>query len=933
MLRRLMGEFKRLFNIQQAIPDKSDDLRSAFPNWLHMAAAKGRIVLVLDALNQLEDCDGAPDLVWLPPVMPQNLRLIVSTLPGRPLAEIKKRGWPTEKTEPLSADERRKLINRWLRDYGRTLSPSRVDRIVAVPQSSNPLYLSVLLDELRFVPSNDELEKRINDYLQAEDVPQLFERVLLRYEEDYEEARPELVGDALTSVWASRRGLLERELLEILGSVKNPLPRSYWSPLSIAMGSSLVYRSGLIGFSHDYLRQAVYHRFIASTDAARAAHLRIADYFGNRQYGIARTMDELPWQLVESHEWNRLARVLSRPKILAAAFALSRSEPKRYWRLIEKNTDLKMPDIFRAVIEAPNRFGEEALVISDLLDETSYPDEAAVLLGKLLRTYQLRNDLPGESACLSRIGLLDLAMGNYAQARAAFQRCEKIGEQLGNTGLMQSALHNQSLVQENEGALQDALRMLDRAIALGQNSADKHGQCLCLKQKAKILRKLGQVVEADELLNRVYLLALQVSDDDLVGQVLRDRAALCYQMGRLAESEELNRRIAATKREMGDLKGVASTLNHLGLVRKSEGRLQEALSHQEEAAAIFRKLGLKEPLASALGNQAETLIRMRRLEDAEKLNDESIAIYQDLGIIDELSVSVLNKAIILLVRDRLDEATAVVQDAKRLGRTSQRPDLVARALTIQADIGERRGDYTGAERLLTQAIDAFSKGDCLEGLAAAYPQRGALLCKHLERTEEALDDFEKSIEIAEGAGFRQIALKSLSLMIEVFRDINDYELALAAARELTEKARAYGDHREHLRASVVCCDLLYRLGKHEEAQSTAEQTVSKAENAGTEDLYAMGLFTLGVILRERGHTQQCLLCLEKALACCQRVHAVNLSIRCMVTKAQVVAFDLQRREEGLAILHKAADRCDECRLTDEKSWVDGIVKSLEQRAY
>jgi hypothetical protein len=47
-----------------------------------MAAAKGRVVLVLDAINQLEDRDGAPDLVWLPPVLPENVRLIVSTLPA-----------------------------------------------------------------------------------------------------------------------------------------------------------------------------------------------------------------------------------------------------------------------------------------------------------------------------------------------------------------------------------------------------------------------------------------------------------------------------------------------------------------------------------------------------------------------------------------------------------------------------------------------------------------------------------------------------------------------------------------------------------------------------------------------------------------------------------------------------------------------------------
>jgi len=40
MLRRIMGELKAKLDIQQEIPDNPDALRSAFPNFLHMAAAK-----------------------------------------------------------------------------------------------------------------------------------------------------------------------------------------------------------------------------------------------------------------------------------------------------------------------------------------------------------------------------------------------------------------------------------------------------------------------------------------------------------------------------------------------------------------------------------------------------------------------------------------------------------------------------------------------------------------------------------------------------------------------------------------------------------------------------------------------------------------------------------------------------------------------------
>src|SRR2546428_5561631 len=114
MLRRIMGELKSCFNIQEEIPDDTNELRSAFSNWLHLAAAKGRIVLVLDALNQLEDRDGAPDLVWLPVEIPKGVRVLLSTLPGRALDELNRRGWPTLEVKLLRSAERKKLITEYL---------------------------------------------------------------------------------------------------------------------------------------------------------------------------------------------------------------------------------------------------------------------------------------------------------------------------------------------------------------------------------------------------------------------------------------------------------------------------------------------------------------------------------------------------------------------------------------------------------------------------------------------------------------------------------------------------------------------------------------------------------------------------------------------------------------------------------------------------
>ncbi len=129
MLRRILVEFRLRFGIGEEVPEHPDAVCSAIPNWRYMAAAKGRIVL--DALNQPEEREGALDLLWLPPVMPENFRLLVSTLSGRAPDEIIKRKWLVFKVEPLDIDERKELIRQFLFSYGRQLRPARIECLAA----------------------------------------------------------------------------------------------------------------------------------------------------------------------------------------------------------------------------------------------------------------------------------------------------------------------------------------------------------------------------------------------------------------------------------------------------------------------------------------------------------------------------------------------------------------------------------------------------------------------------------------------------------------------------------------------------------------------------------------------------------------------------------------------------------------------------------
>lgn len=174
---------------------------------LGLATKEKPIVLFLDALNQLSDTDNAKALYWLPKEVPDNVKIIVSSLPG---LENNLSDTMLEKLPLLPEQEARKILEQWLESINRTLTDEQFDEVIkSFNQTKLAIYLKVAFEMARHWHSYKK------DYIIKDDIKGLINEYFDFLED--EEHNREFVQTALSYMLCGKyMGLTENEILEIL---------------------------------------------------------------------------------------------------------------------------------------------------------------------------------------------------------------------------------------------------------------------------------------------------------------------------------------------------------------------------------------------------------------------------------------------------------------------------------------------------------------------------------------------------------------------------------------------------------------------------------------------------------------------------------------------------------------------------------------------
>jgi WD40 repeat protein len=350
------------------VPEEIAPLAKTWREFLKKIPKEHRVVIVLDAINQLEEGDRSQELWWLPRDLPGHVKVVASCIvdPASPEAEsdvvagaFRHRLYQAVRVEGLRREDRLAILRQLPSLSAKTLDEKQAGRLVENPATENPLYLKVALEELRGFGVYEEVNSRIDAlpregladavYLRAgfsseamrnagDPLTALFTQVIERLRSDFE---PEVVRSVFALMASARRGLSARELLELIegSEVRTARSQSDLFPILRQLRPYLVSHAGLLGYFHGNLQQSVRRYYLDRDEDRLTSHRRLAEYFEKQgpwqeplkelqararldpptpRPANIRRADELPWQWLEAARWDEVAKTLTNLEFVEA---------------------------------------------------------------------------------------------------------------------------------------------------------------------------------------------------------------------------------------------------------------------------------------------------------------------------------------------------------------------------------------------------------------------------------------------------------------------------------------------------------------------------------------------------------------------------------------------------------------------------------------
>ena len=622
ILKYLADEIADRFGFDGVQADGDDKLQKV----LDLFSVKDEtLVIVIDAINQIADVGQAKTLTWLP-LRPKNVKFIFSTLMEDATMDVfKARGYPVFVLHKLERDQKQELVCEYLHSFGKKLEDELIQRTIDDKQCENTLVLKTLLDEIICNGHYGMLSSQIDYYLHSVSVSDFYEKVIARFEQDFGK---EFVKRVLGLIAVSRNGVSEDRLLRLSG-----MTRLEWSEFFCGFSTHLNNQSGLLVFTHSYITNTVWHRYldddpVFEEDCRRSLIDGLLDSYSDY------AKQEVPYQLDKLKDWVRLHDYIVSYRYLDYCMENDEVELGTYWRHIFEN----LPEEFS---------------LEDYLNCTDIAGNEVNLYVRLLRLCRVLYRTKPWSVFVAKLSKLIEEKPELASVEVYLA----LTDSTPRPDSLTYANKALALSREQHNVL-DEIRSLR---ALGGRYYD----AAILEEDAESGQKAYDVWEEALHLS----IGLYGETHPLIMHAYKD-------MGIMSRDQDKALELCLKAVDMGillygkDHPLVGRPYHYAGCIYRNLGRWEEALHYFREACRVWTPAyGINhEIMNSSYGNQGKALMNLGRLDEALECYDTCLriqdAIFEEKGY--DYAVCQFNRAYILNLMGRKQDALAICDEIEQV---------------------------------------------------------------------------------------------------------------------------------------------------------------------------------------------------------------------------------------------------------------------------
>lgn len=645
IIEKLKGEFDGK-HIESVINNGDN---SIITKALKQTENKGDWILIIDGIDYVNEPINKNPLTWLPEEFPPWVKIYLSCENIKLIELLEQRGCRIIKIEPLNPMQRRELIIKHLKQFGKTLPDHLIDIITTYKESSNPLLLITLLEEIRFSGEYNKLESLIIYYTKNINPTDFFDAVLNRWKLDYEKEKVGLVDDVLKFLYCSKFGLSEIEILELTG-----IPTVYWLMFYSAVEHHFINANGLFTFSHDYLRKAVERRYYSNKDNVKPIHVKLSNYFKKSKDDV-RGLQELSYHYRNSDQFENLSELMQDIEYLTRLFWHDEVETSKIFLCIkDKISDIKcfFNNIFDSLQskyenEINFNYSTNFLKLCKVINEAGLHTISIGKFNEIQNNKKLFEIFQNNNKNILLIFYQDLGIyysniGNYNEAILIYEKALNL--QITNS-LETEYINNifESLIKDKLafcycaiGNYQKALHLIEEAISLQikifKNSSNLNHY---YNQMGDILYQKGDYDKAEDILKTVIKNYTVNFYPNAIWGALITLGKICnkkndFENAHIYYNKALKILESKTQKDWADWINIGSILNNTGLLFFRENKFNEAILCYENALKkIEDRSNIQQPLYhQILSNYASALIKLNKYEEGLNYLNQFIEEYE-----------------------------------------------------------------------------------------------------------------------------------------------------------------------------------------------------------------------------------------------------------------------------------------------------------------